>query len=348
MPDSRIALATAAHPDDVEFMMAGTLALLADAGYECHIFTIGNGNCGTVTHTHEEIIRIRGAEGHSAASVIGATYHEGLANDIEIFYDPELLRRVTAVVREVQPQIVLTQSPQDYMEDHQNSSRLTVSACFCRGMRNWVSHPWVAPTMQDVYLYHCQPYGSVGPLREHIAPSFIVDVTDKIDVKEEMLRRHASQKEWLDVSQGKDAYLAAMREGCAGMGKLAPRPVAYGEGFRQHLHVGLSAKDGDPLGEVLRERVQNLWAVVWECGSVGVWEFKLPHTPILPYRLPLRAHLPPQQRGRWAAGRRSRPHRPPGCPAACSGPRSAARRAGRSPSWAPERSPSSDATCGRR
>jgi len=258
MPDPKVALATAAHPDDVEFMMAGTLALLADAGFECHIFTIGNGNCGTAVHTHEEIIRIRAGEGHSAAAVIGATYHEGLVNDIEIFYEPELLRQVTAVVRQIKPDIVLTQSPVDYMEDHTNSSRLTVSACFCRGMRNWISHPWVEPTFQDVFLYHCMPYGCVGPLREDIPPSMIVDVTDKIEVKEEMLRRHASQKDWLDVSQGKDAYLISMREACEIMGKRAPKPVQYAEGFRQHLHVGLSGKDGDPLSEILSDRVQKL------------------------------------------------------------------------------------------
>lgn len=258
MSAEKVALATGAHPDDVEFMMAGTLALLADAGWECHILTVGNGNCGTATHTHNEIVRIRAAEAHSAASVIGATYHEGLVNDIEIYYEDELLRRVTALVREVKPRVVLTHSPQDYMEDHQNTARLTVTACFCRGMRNWVSRPALEPTMQDVYLYHCQPYGNLGPLREPITPHFVVDVTEKIDLKEEMLRRHASQKDWLDVSQGKDAYLQAMREGCELMGKLAPKAVPYGEGFRQHLHVGLSARDGDPLAEVLGGRVQRL------------------------------------------------------------------------------------------
>ncbi len=258
MSDNKVALATAAHPDDVEFMMAGTLALLADAGYECHIFTIGNGNCGTAVHTHEEIIRIRGQEGHDAASVIGATYHNGLVNDIEIFYEPELLRQVTAVVRQIKPQIVLTQSPQDYMEDHTNSCRLTVTACFTRGMRNWITHPWVEPTLQDVFLYHCQPYGCVGPLREPIPPSLVVDITSKIEVKEEMLRRHASQKDWLDVSQGMDAYLKSMRETCEIMGRMAPSPVAYGEGFRQHLHSGFSAQDGDPLSEVLGDKAQRV------------------------------------------------------------------------------------------
>ncbi len=258
MAERKVALATAAHPDDVEFMMAGTLALLGDAGYELHIFTIGNGNCGTATHTHEDIKRIRAGEGHDAASVIGATYHEGLVNDIEIFYEPELLRQVTAIVRRIQPTVVLTQSPQDYMEDHQNSARLTVSACFTRGMRNWITHPWVEPTLQDVFLYHCQPYGSVGPLREPIMPHMMVDVSSKIEIKEEMLRRHASQKDWLDVSQGKDAYLISMREGCEALGKLAPSPVPYGEGFRQHLHVGMSGEDGDPISDVLGDLVQRL------------------------------------------------------------------------------------------
>ncbi len=257
MANSKVALATAAHPDDVEFMMAGTLSLLADAGYECHIFTIGNGNCGTAIHTHNEIVRLRGAEGHAAAKVIGATYHEGLVNDIEIFYEDELLRRVTAVIREIQPEIVLTQSPQDYMEDHQNSSRLTVSACFCRGMRNWVSRPSLEPTAQDVYLYHANPYGNRDGMRQLIQPGIFVDISDKIEVKEEMLRRHATQKDWLDVSQGKDSYLHAMREMCAEVGQMAPTKVPYAEGFRQHLHVGLSAEDGDKLAEVLGGKVQR-------------------------------------------------------------------------------------------
>lgn len=256
MPDSKVALATAAHPDDVEFMMAGTLALLKDAGYECHIFTIANGNCGSAVHSHDEIKRLRAAEAHSAASVIGATYHEGLVNDLEIFYEAEVLRQVTAIIRQIEPEIVLTQSPQDYMEDHQNAARLTVTACFSRGMPNWASHPYVQATMQDVFLYHAQPYGNLGPLREAIKPGLLVDISEKIGVKEEMLRRHASQKDWLDVSQGKDAYLISMRDNCAEMAQFAPKPVAYGEGFRQRLHVGFSAADENRLSTVLGDLVQ--------------------------------------------------------------------------------------------
>lgn len=258
MSERKVALAVGAHPDDVEFMMAGTLALLGDAGYELHIFTVGNGNCGTAVHDTNEIARMRAEEAHASASVINATYHEGLANDIEIFYEEKLLRAVSAVVREVEPQIVLTQSPDDYMEDHQNSVRLTVTACFTRGMRNWFSNPPRPATSQDVYLYHSNPHGLYDGMRNLVVPSLYVDIAEKITVKEEMLRRHVSQKEWLDVSQGMDSYLITMREMCAQMGRMAPRPLPFAEGFRQHLHVGLSAQDGDPLSEVLGAKVQKM------------------------------------------------------------------------------------------
>jgi LmbE family N-acetylglucosaminyl deacetylase len=257
MSERKVALAVGAHPDDVEFMMAGTMAALGDAGYELHIFTVGNGNCGTAVYDHNDICRLRAAEGHAAASVIGATYHEGLVNDIEIFYHELTLRRVTALVRELEPEIVLTHPPQDYMEDHQNTCRLMVSACFCRGMRNWQSNPARPPTFQDVYLYHANPHGNHDGMRNLIVPTLFVDIGDKMDVKEEMLRRHATQKEWLDTSQGMDSYLITMRDICGQMGEMAPQALAYAEGFRQHMHAGLSAQDGDKLAEVLGKRVRK-------------------------------------------------------------------------------------------
>jgi LmbE family N-acetylglucosaminyl deacetylase len=257
MSDKKVALAVGAHPDDVEFTMAGTLAALGDAGYELHIFTVGNGNCGTAVYDHNEICRLRAAEGHAAASVVGATYHEGLVNDIEIFYDEMTLRRVTALVRELEPEIVLTHSPNDYMEDHQNTCRLMVTACFCRGMRNWISNPARVPTFQDVYIYHANPHGNYDGMRNLVVPSLFVDISDKIDVKEEMLRRHVSQKEWLDKSQGMDSYLMTMRQICGEIGEMAPRGLAYAEGFRQHHFLGMSAADHDPLSDVLGSRVQR-------------------------------------------------------------------------------------------
>jgi len=54
-----IAFAIGSHPDDLEFMMGGTLLLLKDRGAEVHYLNIANGSCGTEAYSREEIIRNR-------------------------------------------------------------------------------------------------------------------------------------------------------------------------------------------------------------------------------------------------------------------------------------------------
>ena len=65
-------LAAAAHPDDIEFMMAGTLLLLRQAGAEIHMWNLANGSCGTLRHSKDEIIRLRAQEARDGARVAGA------------------------------------------------------------------------------------------------------------------------------------------------------------------------------------------------------------------------------------------------------------------------------------
>ncbi len=89
-------------------------------------------------------------------------------------------------------------------------------------------------------------------------PSLLVDITTKMDAKAAMLREHKSQKDWLDVSQGKDAYIDAMREMAEQVADMSDSQVRYAEGWRQHLHVGLSAQDGDPLSDVLGDLVERI------------------------------------------------------------------------------------------
>lgn len=257
MSQRKAALAVGAHPDDVEFMMAGTLMLLGQQGYELHIMTVANGSCGTAEYDREGIIAIRRKEAERAAAVIGATYHPGVVDDLEIFYEIGVLRKVAAVVRRVAPEIILTHPPVDYMEDHMNACRLTVTAAFGRGMRNFITDPRVAPVEGDVYVYHALPHSGLTPLREPVVANEYVDVTDVVDTKEEMLRCHASQKNWLDVSQGMDSYLLTMRDLCRNIAQACGSPgVEYAEGFRRHLHVGLAATDRDRLKEVLGDRVR--------------------------------------------------------------------------------------------
>ena len=67
-------LAIHAHPDDVEFQCAGTLALLAQKGCAITIATMTPGDCGSAEHSAEEIAEIRRGEASASAAILGAEY----------------------------------------------------------------------------------------------------------------------------------------------------------------------------------------------------------------------------------------------------------------------------------
>jgi len=248
------AFAVAAHPDDIEFLMAGTLIRLGEAGYDLHYLNIANGSCGTATLPADEIVRIRTAEATAAAEAIGAVFHPPLVADLELFYEPRLLARVAAVMREVAPEILLVQSPADYMEDHQNAVRLAVTAAFVRGMPNVVTDPPRDPVGGDVAVYHAQPHGNRDPLRQPVRPDLFVDVTDVHPRKRAMLACHESQRAWLDATQGMDSYLAAMEGFSREVGEMSGR-FEFAEGWRRRLHLGYGPEGWDPLAEALEPHV---------------------------------------------------------------------------------------------
>ncbi len=252
MPETKRAFAISAHPDDIEFQMAGTLILLKRAGYEIHYMTIANGSCGTDEYSKEEIIAIRRAESQAAAALVGAVYHESLVDDLDIFYEPVLLSKVAAVMREVAPEILLVQSPADYMEDHQNATRLAVTAAFARGMPNYPTRPPRSAVSQPVTVYHAQPHSSLDPLRQPVRPEFCIDITGVIAEKREMLAQHRSQKTWLDRTQGMDAYLNVMQDLSREVGGLSGR-FEYAEGWRRRLHLGFCDEDANPMLDALKD-----------------------------------------------------------------------------------------------
>jgi len=254
---AKVAFAVAAHPDDIEFGMAGTLILLGKAGYELHYMNIANGCCGTATHAKDEIIAIRTEEARQAAESIGATFHPPLVDDIEIYYERPTLAKMTAVMRQVNPEIVLCPSPQDYMEDHMNACRLAVSAAFCRGMINAVTDPPTPAVDSTVAVYHAQPAGLRDQLRNLVVPEFCVDITAVLEQKRRMLACHRSQKEWLDYSQGMDSYLKNMESLSAQVGEMSGR-FKYAEGWRRHLHLGFGPEDFDPLTDALKESIAQV------------------------------------------------------------------------------------------
>src|SRR2546425_2287425 len=122
----KTAIAIFAHPDDIEFVAAGTLLLLKQHGWETHYLNVSTGNCGSVEFSPAKTRKVRLAEAKQAAKILSAQFHPPLCDDLEILYDVKTLRRISAVIRDAKASVVLTHSPQDYMEDHMITCRLAV------------------------------------------------------------------------------------------------------------------------------------------------------------------------------------------------------------------------------
>jgi len=217
MADTKTVLSFGAHPDDAEFMCAGTLALLREKGWQVHISTMAPGDCGTVEYTREQISRIRKAEAAKAAGILDGTYH--CLEAIEL-------------IRRVRPAIVLTLSPTDYMVDHETASKLAQTACFACGVVN-IETPRAEPFEPVPHLYYADAVEGKDNLGAEIEPGMIIDIGSVMDTKEQMLCCHESQRNWLLKHHGMDDYVIMMKSFAEKRG--AQIGSDYAEGFRQHL-----------------------------------------------------------------------------------------------------------------
>ena len=242
-------LSVLAHPDDAEFLCAGTLIrLVGEHGWQAHIASMTPGDCGSTELAAEEISRIRRGEGAKAAAQIGAAYHCLEERDLLVFYNERALERVTRLLREVRPRIVLTHSPADYMLDHEMTSTLARAAAFGAPVPNYFRDRGHGPALEQIpHLYYCDPIQGKDLLGRKVAPEFAIDISGVIDSKAAMLAAHASQRDWLLKHHGMDQYLQAMRDWGAHRGRAIG--AAYAEGFRQHL--GHSYPQDDLLRRLL-------------------------------------------------------------------------------------------------
>lgn len=242
-------VAILSHPDDVEFMCAGTLSLFKNQGWEVHFATMTPGDKGSAVHTREEIAKIRTEEARKSAEIIGATYHCIGLEDVYIFYDRESINKTTTLIRKIKPSIVITSSPIDYMVDHEMTAKIVQTACFSCGIKNMdVDEPSFEPSP---YLYYVDAMEGKDKFGNPLKPSIYVDITSEISIKEEMLKTHASQREWLLEHHNVDEYIISMKDFAALRGKEVG--VKYAEGFRQHLGHGFQQEN--VLAQILKKNV---------------------------------------------------------------------------------------------
>lgn len=232
---SKTVLAIVAHPDDVEFLCAGTIALLKKKEWQIELATMTAGDCGTRELNPEKISKIRKKEAAEAAKLLNANYHCLDFNDIFILYDRPSLLKVIELIRQIRPTVVLTMSPSCYMVDHELTSKLVQTATFAAGITN-IPTGKTPPYFNIPYLYYMDPMEGKDKFGKIIKPGFVVDITTVIETKVTMLKCHDSQRQWLMDHHGMDHYLETMKQFSAQRGKLAG--FEYGEGFRQHLGHG--------------------------------------------------------------------------------------------------------------
>jgi len=227
-------------------MMSGTLVLLQEAGFQIHVMALADGFSIDSRHPRTQAIRIRRTESKAACAAIGAVRHESLAHDFEITYCRELMPRMCAIMRQVNPEILLLPSPEDATEDAVGALRMALTSAFVTGAGNVVTSPKTDMVCADVTLYHAPPRDLTDRLRKSIPADLYVDVSSAMDAKRRMLACHRSRDP--------DALIAETQRISHRLGRCSKR-FKFAEAWRRHLHLGYSTTEVDPLSDALGDKV---------------------------------------------------------------------------------------------
>ncbi len=226
-------LAVHAHPDDIEHLAAGSLAILAAKGHTIRIATLTAGECGSAETDLAATGFIRKAEATSAAALIGAEYCCADLPDLGVFSDDPSRRAVTELIRWARPHVVITASSADYHPDHEAASELVRDACFASSVPNYRTGP--AAALEAIpHLYFMDPIGGRDREGQKIIADFGVDIATGFAMKQQMLAAHVSQAEWVARQHGISDHLGSMEAWSRRRGR--DFGVSLGEGFRQYRH----------------------------------------------------------------------------------------------------------------
>jgi LmbE family N-acetylglucosaminyl deacetylase len=256
----RKVLAVGAHPDDLEILCAGTLALLHAKSWTVECATMTAGDCGSTTRSRADISAIRKKEAASSAALLNAHYHCLECDDIFVMYDRPTILKVIKLVRQIRPELVFTMSPEDYMVDHEVTSALVRTACFSAGMKN-IDTDGFEPFPGIPHLYYMDPIEGKDALGRAVLPTTIVDISSTMGMKERMLMCHESQRSWLKTHHGIDEYIESMRALSAMRGRMVG--VQYAEGFRQHLGHAY------PQSNILKQELDSFAHLMNDPGHTG-------------------------------------------------------------------------------
>ena len=229
------AMAIYAHPDDIEFTIAGTVAKWADAGCDITFVLITSGDVGTHDrkHTRKTLMRVREREELEAARILGASRVVFLRQgDCELEPSMPLRKELVRHIRRYRPEVVLCGDPQalfygnQYINhpDHIAAGKLALEAVFPGSEMRLL---W--PRLGKGHKVHAVYISST------LQPDTWIDIGKTIERKIASLRAHKSQLGTRDIAPM--IYSWASGEGRTApppgkKGKVRARKPKYTESFR--------------------------------------------------------------------------------------------------------------------
>ena len=216
-------LCISCHPDDMEIACAGTLAKCVKRGDRVVVCHASSGNLGHVIIPPDELVEIRAKEAERSAEMAGFEIIHSRFDDLEIYDNNKEARdKVVDVIKQVNPDFIITHSPTDYMPDHLEVQKMVFSACFVASCPQYYPSEHKASKVTPIYYMD-----NLAGMK--FEPTMYVDITDEIELKLQMLECHESQIKWLYDHDGCD-ILDDVRTMSRLRGIQCSRK--YAEGFR--------------------------------------------------------------------------------------------------------------------
>jgi bacillithiol biosynthesis deacetylase BshB1 len=230
-------LAFGVHPDDVELGCAGTIMAAIDQGKKVGIVDLTRGELGT-----RGTPTTRTQEAAAAAKIMGVDIRENLDMADGFFANDEAhQRKIIALIRKYQPDIILANAPEDRHPDHGRSAKLVSDAAFLSGLRKIETiHDGVAQNAwRPAYTFHYIQ-------DRFIQPSFVIDITAYMERKIEAVLAYGTQFNSADTSEpqtyiSSPQFLETVKARALMLGKRIG--VGYAEGYITEKIIGFSNFD---------------------------------------------------------------------------------------------------------
>ena len=195
-------LAIGPHPDDIEFGCGGTLLKYVAAGHKVFLFVLTDGCFGGDPRTRKE-------EQEKASKFLKASgLYWGEYADTELVSsgDRELIKKLEKVIREVKPDVVFLNYPEDTHQDHRAAAAAGISA---------------TRYIKEVLFYEV-------PTTRHFEPEIFVDIRTVLKKKLQLIGVHASQ---VNRTRVENLSILESVQSCANFRGYQGR-VKYAEGFK--------------------------------------------------------------------------------------------------------------------